>query len=106
MSNLWSSRKGLYAVVPLVILIAFIALSHNLATTEDGSIVMTCLQPEPSPILSYRDLLSTVYSSDMVPHSKTLGVAGKIYVIGLPGRDDRRKEMRSLQEAMGALLTF
>ena len=51
----------------------------------------------------YRRLLSTVNPLDTTPHSKTLGVASRMYVIGLPGREDRRILMESLQNAMGRL---
>lgn len=92
-------------LLPLTILAALLWLSYNLKADEDGDELLTC--PGPSsihhePSRSYRDSLSTVLPSDRAPHSKTLGVAGKIYVIGLPGREDRRREMQSLQEAMGA----
>lgn len=49
----------------------------------------------------YRRLLSTVSPLDRVPHSKTLGVASRIYVIGLPRREDRRASMEKLARAMG-----
>jgi hypothetical protein len=49
----------------------------------------------------YRRLLSTVNPLDGLPHSKTLGVASRLYVIRLPGREDRRILMGSLQKAMG-----
>jgi hypothetical protein len=49
----------------------------------------------------YRRLLSTIYPSDRVPHSKTLGVASRIYVIGLKRREDRRTAMEKLARAMG-----
>ena len=51
----------------------------------------------------YRRLLSAVNPLDTTPHSKTLGVASRMYVIGLPGREDRRILMESLQNAMGKL---
>ena len=49
----------------------------------------------------YRKLLSTVDPMDRIPHSKTLGVASRIYVIGLPRRQDRRLLMEKLARAMG-----
>lgn len=49
----------------------------------------------------YRKVLSTITPLDRAPHSKTLGVASRIYVIGLPGREDRRRELKSLEKAMG-----
>ena len=52
-------------------------------------------------ISEYRKLLSTVKPLDRAPHSKTLGVASRIYVIGLPIREDRRKSLKSLERAMG-----
>jgi len=49
----------------------------------------------------YRRLLSTINPTDRVPHSKTLGVASRIYVIGLSRREDRRASMEKLARAMG-----
>ena len=49
----------------------------------------------------YRQMLSTIYPSDRVPHSKTLGIASRIYVIGLKRRKDRRAAMEKLARAMG-----
>jgi hypothetical protein len=49
----------------------------------------------------YRRLLSTIHPTDRVPHSKTLGVASRIYVIGIPRREDRRASMEKLARAMG-----
>jgi hypothetical protein len=54
----------------------------------------------------YRRLLSTVSPLDRVPHSKTLGVASRIYVIGLPRREDRRASMEKLARAMDITLTW
>lgn len=49
----------------------------------------------------YRRLLSTISPMDRVPHSKTLGVASRIYVVGLARREDRRASMEKLARAMG-----
>ena len=57
--------------------------------------------PVDNAALDFRQLLSTVHPLDRLPHSKTLGVAGSIYVIGLPHREDRRNVMRGLEKAMG-----
>lgn len=48
----------------------------------------------------YRQQLSSVRELDRLPHSRTLGVAQKIYVIGLARRADRRAHMNKLMEAM------
>lgn len=48
----------------------------------------------------YHQQLSNVRDLDLVPHSRTLGVAQRIYVIGLARRADRRKHMESLIKAM------
>ncbi|KAG9127376.1 hypothetical protein FRC07_014540 [Ceratobasidium sp. 392] len=48
----------------------------------------------------YHQQLSTVRQIDRSPHSRTLGVAQKIYVIGLARRADRRAHMAKLMEAM------
>jgi hypothetical protein len=54
----------------------------------------------------FRRLLSTIYPSDRVPHSKTLGVASRIYVINLKRREDRRVSMETLARAMDITLTW
>jgi hypothetical protein len=54
----------------------------------------------------YRRLLGTIYPSDRVPHSKTLGIASRIYVIGLKRREDRRAAMEKLARAMGEQSNF
>lgn len=101
------SRKSL-ALLPLALLTALLWLSYYFKAVEDGDEILTCSGSKPrlpihhEPARSYRDLISTVHPLDRVPHSKTLGVASKIYVIGLPGRKDRRREMESLADAMGA----
>jgi hypothetical protein len=63
------------------------------------------LQPQPlqvdDAVAQYRHLLSTVNPLDRLPHSKTLGVASRIYLIGLPNREDRRVVLHSLEKAMG-----
>ncbi|KZP09602.1 hypothetical protein FIBSPDRAFT_938406 [Athelia psychrophila] len=108
---IWLSRKS-FALFPLVLLTALLWLFYNFKAAEDGVEILTCRGPEPFPPVhhelsrSYRDLLSTVYPSDRVLHSKTLAVAGKIYVIGLPSREDRRREMESLAEAMDITFTW
>lgn len=52
----------------------------------------------------YRQRLNSIRPIDRLPHSKTLGVASRIYVIGLPGRKDRRSVMAKLEKAMGRSL--
>jgi hypothetical protein len=52
-------------------------------------------------VSEFRQSLSRVRQTDRLPHSKTLGVASRLYVIGLPGREDRQVEVRKLQSAMG-----
>jgi len=54
----------------------------------------------------YRQLLSTVNPLDRLPHSKTLGVASRIYLIGLPNREDRRNTLHSLEKAMDITFTW
>ncbi|QRV90908.1 glycosyltransferase family 25 protein [Ceratobasidium sp. AG-Ba] len=48
----------------------------------------------------YRQQLGNVREIDHLPHSRTLGVAQKIYVIGLARRTDRRAHMDKLMSAM------
>ncbi|KIJ32485.1 hypothetical protein M422DRAFT_213760 [Sphaerobolus stellatus SS14] len=55
---------------------------------------------------SYHDRLSQVRPLDTAPHSKTLGVAGKVYVVSLPKRTDRRGVMQEIADAMDIELTF
>ncbi|KAF8707596.1 hypothetical protein RHS03_04228, partial [Rhizoctonia solani] len=49
---------------------------------------------------TYRQQLASVRDIDNVPHSRTLGVAQRVYVIGLPRRKDRRQHMETLIRAM------
>ncbi|KZP24825.1 hypothetical protein FIBSPDRAFT_929690 [Athelia psychrophila] len=47
-------------------------------------------------------LFSTVLPSGRIPHFKTLGIEENVFcVIELPGGEDRHREMKSQQEAMG-----
>lgn len=55
---------------------------------------------------SYHEHLSTIRSSDTSPHSKTLGVFDRIYVINLAARDDRRRIMIDLERAMDIEFTW
>jgi len=43
---------------------------------------------------------------DRIPHSQTLGVASRIYVVGLARRQDRRLSMEKLARAMDITLTW
>lgn len=54
----------------------------------------------------YRQTLSTVRPYDTAPHSKTLGVADRIYVVSLPFRSDRREIMTGLERAMDLEFTW
>ncbi|KAF8761899.1 hypothetical protein RHS01_01025 [Rhizoctonia solani] len=49
---------------------------------------------------TYRQQLASVRDIDNAPHSRTLGVAQRVYVIGLPRRKDRRQHMETLIRAM------
>ncbi|CAE6521977.1 unnamed protein product [Rhizoctonia solani] len=49
---------------------------------------------------TYRQQLAAVRDIDRIPHSRTLGVAQCIYVIGLARRKDRREHMETLIKAM------
>ncbi|KAF7971859.1 hypothetical protein HWV62_19804 [Athelia sp. TMB] len=101
MSPVWYSRKG--SAVVLIALLVLLSLSYS-ATRDGGYHYMGPWRTRPSS--SFREMLSTVLPSDRAPHSKTLGVSGKIYVIGLPGRADRRSEMEKLQDAMDITFTW
>ncbi|KAJ1311656.1 hypothetical protein OPQ81_010131 [Rhizoctonia solani] len=49
---------------------------------------------------TYRQQLAGIRDIDKAPHSRTLGVAQRIYVIGLARRKDRREHMETLVRAM------
>ncbi|KAJ7266796.1 hypothetical protein C8J57DRAFT_1618197 [Mycena rebaudengoi] len=55
--------------------------------------------------LSYHERLSSMQPTDSLPHSRRLG-AGRIYVINLPSRADRREEMAQLASALDINLTW
>ena len=57
-------------------------------------------------VSGYRQTLGTVQPFDTAPHSKTLGVADRIYVVSLPFRADRRETMSGLESAMDLELTW
>ncbi|CAE6429323.1 unnamed protein product [Rhizoctonia solani] len=56
--------------------------------------------PETNVESTYRQQLASVRDIDNAPHSRTLGVAQRIYIIGLPRRKDRREHMETLVKAM------
>jgi len=62
--------------------------------------------PVADDAAEFRQLLSTVNPLDRLPHSKTLGVAGSIFVIGLPHRQDRRTVIGNLEKAMDLKFTW
>jgi Glycosyltransferase family 25 (LPS biosynthesis protein) len=54
----------------------------------------------------FRQTLSTIRPFDTAPHSKTLGVADRLYVVSLPSRTDRREIMADLERAMDLEFTW
>jgi len=64
------------------------------------------LLPAYHDALSFRDILRAANPLDDIPHSKTLGVASRLYVIGLPEREDRRIIMGQLADALDITLTW
>lgn len=103
------SRKTVFAALAVCILV-LISYYHYL---DLGSVQHSTL-PEYSTeqflvidnVTGHRRVLSTVNPLDGFLHSKTLGVASRLYVIQLPGREDRRTLMESLQKAMGKQISF
>ncbi|KDN39557.1 hypothetical protein RSAG8_08713, partial [Rhizoctonia solani AG-8 WAC10335] len=55
---------------------------------------------------TYRQQLAAVRDIDKAPHSRTLGVAQRIYAIGLARRKDRREHMETLVKAMDIEITW
>lgn len=55
---------------------------------------------------AYRQRLNVIRPLDTVPHSKTLGVADRLYVIHLPFRNDRYETMSKLERAMDLEFTW
>ncbi|KAF8587145.1 hypothetical protein K439DRAFT_1630994 [Ramaria rubella] len=55
---------------------------------------------------AYRQRLASIRPLDTVPHSKTLGVAGRIYVVSLASRTDRRQDMSIIEQAMDLEFTW
>lgn len=55
---------------------------------------------------AYRQRLNLIRPVDTVPHSKTLAVASRIYVINLPRRHDRYLDMTKLERALDLEFTW
>jgi hypothetical protein len=109
MAHRFVSNKEVFAIL---VLIALVLSSYNAFTSwSTQEYLQSPTSPEGTPTYpvnhddtsEFRRLLSTVNPLDVLPHSKTLGVASRLYVLGLPGRDDRQKMMEKLQMAMGKL---
>jgi hypothetical protein len=81
------------------VILALFMLTYLMSFLPEN--LSTAKFPRVDESAEYRQLLSTVRPLDSVPHSKTLGVASRLYVIGLPGREDRHRSMQSLEKAMG-----
>jgi hypothetical protein len=84
----------------VLILVSYMGYPHALQTFQ--------LSPSPSYDTSseFRRLLNDVNPLDRFPHSKTLGVASRLHMIGLPHREDRRMIMQKLGHAMGRSTCF
>lgn len=94
--------KRLYAILALFVLIL---VSYQMLFYLPEHVSIEDVLPIDEAA-EYRRLLSTVHPLDGLPHSKTLGVASRLYIIGLPGREDRHAVMESLERAMGRPITL
>lgn len=102
------ARKHILALLGVFALLSLayhVKQSTKLVVEPQASSHPHVVIPEDGPS-EYRKLLNTITPLDRAPHSKTLGVASRIYVIGLPGRGDRRKALASLEKAMGKPAVF
>lgn len=71
--------------------ICFLAVYH----IHQGDLNSKPIEHLSTPLESYREHLGSLRPTDDLPHSRTLG-AGRIYVIGLPDRNDHREDMLHL----------
>jgi hypothetical protein len=103
----WLVSRKKEAITTFATVALLFTLYNAYLQTQDGLQLFTLPQnistehPVVDNAADYRRLLSTVNPLDGLPHSKTLGVASRIYVIGLPDREDRRIIMENLEKAMG-----
>jgi hypothetical protein len=104
MAHRFVSNKEVFAILVLIALVLSSYNSFTFWSTQQSSISPEGTHTYPiNDASEFRRLLSAVNPLDALPHSKTLGVASRLYVLGLPGRDDRREVMERLQTAMGKL---
>lgn len=94
----------------IILLVACASIIFKFSTFLQSSSPCQCERQHQnntsSSSSSYRERLSTIRSSDSLPHSKTLGVFDRIYVINLAARDDRRRVMSDLERAMDIEFTW
>jgi len=88
--------------------LAFLLISYNGYTANPRTLGDPPLSSSQvvDAAADYRRMLSAVNPLDRFPHSKTLGVASRLYVIGLPHREDRHIELEKLQNAMDITFTW
>lgn len=86
---------GSLSVITLLIVLYFLSLWHS-----------TLIEWQKVRSPSYRTVLSTLRPTDTQNHSRTLGVASKIYVLNLAKRTDRRLGMEELARAMDLDFNF
>lgn len=107
-----ASRRNIVFAAILTIVFVYVTIGRDTVPSDCGIAPVSNQPVALSHAVSqeteseYRRFLSTVHPLDQVPHSQTLGIASKIYVIGLPSRTDRRDNMEALAKAMGQLKHF
>lgn len=92
----------------------FIGLSFNQFQTISGVIPQSLVKPHGNadnlttyePPLSYRQRLEQLSVPGSGPHSATLGVASRIYLIHVHQRVDRYEEMSKIERAMELKFTW
>ncbi|KAF8572856.1 hypothetical protein K439DRAFT_1377280 [Ramaria rubella] len=83
---------------------AILLFSQRLASTSFLSRLHTPYSEQD--VSAYRQRLASIRPLDTAPHSKTLGVAGRIYVVSLASRTDRRQDMSAIERAMDLAFTW
>lgn len=108
----------LYAILSFGLLLLLLSAYHSpssilfrppssaLLTSPDATTRFSTFAHDPFNLLSFRDHLElTTSPRSQITHSPTLGF-GHIYVLSLPNREDRRKQMEVLARALGIRITF
>lgn len=98
-----------YFTLILLVIILFVVLVTSLSTaarsaTHSSAVPASTATPDEDA--EYRSRLAAIRSSDIQPHSRTLGVADHVYLITLAKRKDRRELMDRIARALDLNFTY